>query len=369
MQVGLGKGSPATCSVNIHLHAHAGTAILVILVLGIGDYVTLQRCTAVALCHADSIKFVPVGTLALAHALDTPLELNVRGKDVLGFGSCEQFADSLHVALVCKTYYTAISTLGQLQLAQQGMLLLQALQLGVAYVGIAGAVLGNSRCQVGLLFGRICSGNLIGLFGRSGFLVNVEDGSQLAVYLYQERSDFLRVVGLPELQVGRTLQQLADALGLLHTRHFHHDAAFLAFQSLDVGLYHTEAVDTGAQNVVAIVNSTLQFGTQNVLNFLVCALGRNLVAKLLCGKQFGEGTLGSHLLEVFNEQGNKVTLAFGCFLSRLLHGIAEGLVGVFLVVSQSLDYIGHADFEDYIHTALEVKTQADTHFAALLQVP
>ena len=205
MQVGLGKGSPATCSVNIHLHAHAGTAVLVVLVLGIGDDITLQRSAAIAFCHAYGIKFVPVRAFAFAHALGTPLELDVRGEDVLGFGSCEQLVDSLHVALVCETYYTAIGALGQLQLAQQGMLLLQALQLGVAYVGIAGAVLGNSRCQVGLLFGRICSSDFIGLFDRSGFLVNVEDRSQLAVYLCQERSDFLRIVCFPELQVCRTL--------------------------------------------------------------------------------------------------------------------------------------------------------------------
>ena len=138
---------------------------------------------------------------------------------------------------------------------------------------------------------------------------------------------------------------------------------------MNVGLNHTEAVDTGTQYIVTVVDCALQFSTQNVFNFLVGALGRNLVAQLLCSEQFGKGTLGSHLLEVFNEQGNKVTLAFSSLLSREFYCLTEGLVVFLLVVGKSLDHIGNADFQDHIHTALQVKTQTDTHFAALLQIP
>ena len=131
MQVGLGQCCPTASAIHVHLHAYAGTAVLVELVLGIGDNVTLQRSTAIALCHTDSIKLIPVRAFAFAHALDTPLQLNVGGEDVLCFGSSEQFADGVHIALVSETYYTTVCALSQLQLAQQGVLLLEALDFSL----------------------------------------------------------------------------------------------------------------------------------------------------------------------------------------------------------------------------------------------
>ena len=39
------------------------------------------------------------------------------------------------------------------------------------------------------------------------------------------------------------------------------------------------------------------------------------------------------------------------------------------MVGQSLHDIGNTDFEDDVHTTLEVQTQADAHFTALLEGP
>ena len=105
--------------------------MLVEFVLGIGDNVTLKRSTAIALCHADCIKLIPIGAFAFAHSLYAPLELYVRRKDILGLGSSKQLADSIHVTLVSETYNTTVGALGQLQLAQQGVLLLEALDFSL----------------------------------------------------------------------------------------------------------------------------------------------------------------------------------------------------------------------------------------------
>ena len=39
------------------------------------------------------------------------------------------------------------------------------------------------------------------------------------------------------------------------------------------------------------------------------------------------------------------------------------------MVTESLYYIGYANLEDNVHTALQVKTKTKTHLAALLQRP
>ena len=102
-------------------------------------------------------------------------------------------------------------------------------------LGFVGSSLGSSVVGSGLLF--LHSGGIGAIVG------------QVLVYLDEVGHNLVRVVSLPELQVGATLQQLAHTLGLLHTRHFHHDAASLTFQLLDVGLYYAELVDTVAHYV------------------------------------------------------------------------------------------------------------------------
>ena len=97
------------------------------------------------------------------------------------------------------------------------------------------------------------------------------------------------------------MQQLTYALGLLDARHFDHDASFLTFEGLDVRLYDAEAVDTCAEHVVGVVDSTLHLGAEYAFHLRVCALGGHLVAQLLCGKEFGQGLVGLQSLVVLNK--------------------------------------------------------------------
>ena len=58
-----------------------------------------------------------------------------------------------------------------------------------------------------------------------------------------------------------------------------------------------------------------------------------------------------------NEEGDEVFLAGLFFLLSFVHRLFEGGVG--LVVGQCFDNIGHAHFEDDVHTSLKVKTEAN----------
>ena len=228
------------------------------------------------------------------------------------------------------------------------------LGLGLGGVGLS---LGSSFCS---LLGRL---RCVGLFAT-----NV-GSSQTTVEVVEGLINFLGVVGLPKLQVGTTLQQLADTLGLLHTRHFHHDAAFLTLEGLDVGLNDAEAVDTCAEHVVRVVDGGLHLLAQHVLNLLVGALGRHLVAQLLCGEELRKRTFGRSLLVFGDEERNEVTLALGGCLLGSVYGLCEGGIGGLLVVGEGLNDVGHADLEDDIHTTLQVEAQSQSQLAALLEGP
>ena len=144
-------------------------------------------------------------------------------------------------------------------------------------------------------------GNGCGSVGRSSLVDGAQRCGKLGVERDEEGNDFLCVVGLPELQVGAALQELTHTLGLLHTGHLHHDTTLLAFEGLDVGLYHAEAVDTGAEHVVGVVDGTLHLGAEHALHLLVGALRGHLVAELLCGKELGKSLVGLQLLVVLNK--------------------------------------------------------------------
>ena len=73
----------------------------------------------------------------------------------------------------------------------------------------------------------------------------------------------------------------------------------------------------------------------------------------------------SILLVVLDEERHEVCLTCLFFLLCLLHRLGEGSVG--LVVSQHGNNIRHRHLEDYIHTALQVESEADFHFPALLK--
>ena len=73
----------------------------------------------------------------------------------------------------------------------------------------------------------------------------------------------------------------------------------------------------------------------------------------------------SVLLVVLDEERHEVSLTCLFFFLCLLHRLGEGCVC--LVVGENGDNVWYRHFEDYIHTALQVKSEADLHFSALLK--
>ena len=90
VNVQLGELSPAAGTLDVHLHVYAGTAHLVVRVAGVGDDVALEGGTAVALCHADGIEVVVVGTVSVVDTLHAPLQTQVARQCSLGLGSLEE---------------------------------------------------------------------------------------------------------------------------------------------------------------------------------------------------------------------------------------------------------------------------------------
>ena len=354
--------------------------MLIISVACVGHHVALQGSTAVTLGHLDGIELIYIGIGTLANTLHAPLQTQVGRQNLLGFRTLEKFADGLHIALGSKTHHAAVCTLSQLKAAQKGVLLVCLLDVGGRESVACLLLLVSAYCSSQVALGSLhsISGNLllchecrVGLCGISlGFLLDTAQRcSQLAIQCHQERSHLGSVIGLPELQVGTALQELAHTLGLLHTRHLHHDATLLALESLDIGLHHSKAVDTGAEHVVRVGDGAFHFGTKHTLHLLVGALGGHLVAQLLRGKELSQRLLRGESLIVLDKQGDEITLAVGCLCSGLLNGTAEVLVGLLLVVGQRLHHIGHAYLQDDVHTALEIQSQTDAHLAAFLQCP
>ena len=72
----------------------------------------------------------------------------------------------------------------------------------------------------------------------------------------------------------------------------------------------------------------------------------------------------SILVVSIDKQRDEITLTGFLFLLSLLHRLHESRIG--LVVGQNLYHVGYRDFEDNIHTALEVEAEADLSLKAFL---
>ena len=205
------------------------------------------------------------------------------------------------------------------------------------------------------LFSNLCGG--------VGFRINTLVG-YACVELHEEGNDFLSVVGLPEFEVGRALQQLTHTLRLADTRHFHHDTTVLTFEFLDVGLNDTELVDTGANHVERVVDGVLHFFAQHFLDFLVGALRRHLALQLLRGEDFSQTTLAGIVLPSLDEERNEVVLTAFLLGLRLVHRFHEGGVG--LVVGQHVDYVWNRNFQNHVHTTFQVESESDLGLETVL---
>ena len=106
-----------------------------------------------------------------------------------------------------------------------------------------------------------------------GLLVFVFLGQE-GVGLVKILIDLAEVVGLPELELSGSLEELTHTVRILDAGEFDQDAA-AALQLLDVGLCHTETVDTGPQDLIRTVDGAIAFLLQNLQHVAVGGVDGN----------------------------------------------------------------------------------------------
>ena len=210
---------------------------------------------AVALCNLQCIKLINVLYRKSVSRLRTPKELEVRRQNLLCGSRIDNLVHGSSVAHVGITNNAERTLWRELQNCEKRICLLCLCHLCAlrACSSLGSAVLVGvdlELCRRSLLGNLSLLGSVVLLLSGSGVFLHLAAVSHCLVELAQVRSDFLAVVCLPEFKVCTTLEELAHTLRLTNTRHFHHDAAFLAFELLDVRLYDTKLVDTVANDVV-----------------------------------------------------------------------------------------------------------------------
>ena len=173
---------------------------------------------------------------------------------------------------------------------------------------------------------------------------------------------FVQTVGLPELKVSATREKLLHTLGLLDTRHFYHNLTHLttSLEDLDVGLSHTEAVDTRTDHLVGIGHGRFHLLDEGSLDVSIAGRGRD--AFKVGGKGTGE-VFAIGLDELIEEVAAVLFYVFTGRLNSLVH------FGLYVLVCACgvLEHVSDRHFEDDVHTTLEVEAEADLQLFALLQ--
>ena len=190
---------------------------------------------------------------------------------------------------------------------------------------------------------------------------------ELTVDLHQLRHQLSSLVGLPELQVSGTLEELTNTLRLFHTRKLDQDTARLC-QLLDVRLNNTKTVDTVTEHVERVLNSCIYFLTQHFLNVLVGSI-QFLICQffLQCETENRRQlyTLAANLFVRLSEQGYKVVTTGFLFLTSRSHRLQIDRIGA--VAAQSVQDVRYRNLHGNVHTTLEVQTQVDFFLTALLE--
>ena len=306
--------------------------------------------------------------------LGTPKELEVAGQDLLCEAAIDNLVDGGGVAHACISANAQALACG-LQHGEQWVQFLCLLKLRVwsgldVLLGVFAILELELRllllCLLNLLLGSGlgCGYVVLGLGRVSGdLLVGIAIGDTL-VELLQIRKHLIGVVGLPELQVGRALQEFTHTLRLADTRHLDRDTALGTLHLLDVGLHHAKLVDTRAYHIERVVNGRRHLGAKRLLHLAVCACRRNLALQLSGGEHLGKLVTRGVLVISIDEKSDEVALCGLQLLASLVHGTSEGDVG--LVIGKILHHVGHRDLKDHIHTALKVQTQTNLSLEALL---
>ena len=223
--------------------------------------------------------------------------------------------------------------------------------LGFGYSGIGGQ--NGLRCRFG---------NAIRCTGQAAGSLQVTDQR---IGLFEGGINLVVFVSGPEFEAGRSLQQLADTLRLLDAGQFHQNTAGI-FEALDIGLCHTETVDTVAQHVERVGNGAFCLFAQYADHLFVGTGRGNHLAQLGRIENVAQLAAVRHLLISRGEERNIV--AGAAFLG--LPGLGERLVEhrVLAVVGQCAHDVFNRNLEHDVHTAAQVETEVDLFLLALLVV-
>ena len=156
------------------------------------------------------------------------------------------------------------------------------------------------------------------------------------------------------------MEELAHTLRLFDTGHFDHDLAHLSatFEDLDVGLCHTEAVDTLAHHLIGVVDCCLDFFFEGGFHLRVCAVGGDTFFLELEGEETAKLVFTHFLLVETHEDIEEVLGRVFGFSTSFVHDLLHlRVVGV--AAGQVLHNVGNRHFENDVHTAFQVETQTD----------
>ena len=160
----------------------------------------------------------------------------------------------------------------------------------------------------------------------------------------------------------RALEELTHTLRVLDTGKFDKDTARV-LHLLDVGLSHTETVDTGSQDLVRTVDGAIAFALQDLQHVFVAGIDVDAFVLEFIQEDGDKTGVGIGLFESFAKQGDEVALALLLSLGGQFHGFQES--GVLRVARQGIDDVFHRDFQGDVHTTLQVQTQVDFFFLSI----
>ena len=353
-----GDLAPLFSSLVFHGHSDDHAVVLVNILTGIADHtcaaesLRAQQGSHTVVFLSQRIERI-CGARAFQFLRGAPIENDIRiAEDFLEIG--EHLVNLRHVSL------TEVSD--DIEAAGDGMAEDRALANLFIFVLIL--VIGIHRfrvlrrSEVGVGIQRSIEGSVSLRLGFSSFRV-LELFGQFGIGFHETLLDGLAShhvsIDFPELQFGGALQQVSDTLGFLHTGQFHEDTA--ALQHLQVGLCHTETVDTGAQDLERAIDNLATLLADEADNLIVSGiLDTGALAEI--GAQVGIVHVLRLLLriEALHENIDKVTVhGLGVLGLRLLESVLEQRV--LDIHSQALHSVGDGDLQRHIHTAFQVQTQ------------
>ena len=345
--------------------------VFVIFVFCRGDHIAGQGRLAVGATQGIEFEQTLLGA-------GTPSEVEVGGQHLSGQFGVNGAVDRRRVECRGVAYDTTFRVAG---LGEEG-------EERVGFEGSGASLVGLCRGRLG--FGALLvvrerferSGGIS--FCRSGFLLlgAVHLGAvglcillpvvglcQTGVEGSERTLDFIQGISFPEFEVGATLEELAHTFRFLDAGHFDHDLAHLSatFEDLDVGLRHTEAVDTLAHHLIGVVDGGLDFFLQDGFHLRIGAVGRHAFALEFEGEESAELVFTHFLLVETNEDIEEVLRRVFGFRAGFGHDLFH-LCVVGVAAGQVFHDIGNRHLENDVHAAFQVEAQTDLHGFALLVV-